>query len=471
MTAGIDGYLRWNGNKIDVVDLYVVNGDVDFNTGNVRYHGSIEVRGSVRAGFEVMAGRELTIVGMVDGGTAVSEGGGVTVGQGVIGNSEAKGIVLALGDIKIGRARFAKIESKAGSIVANYAVEHSELKATGDLTLNAGPAISCVVDVGGEVRVANVSESADERPQHHAAANPSQRREFVRVQLLPPLDVDVKRQNPRVTIQAKLVDISAGGCRIRSQVRFKPGEEFQLQFRLPDVEGMVWMDAIVVRAVDSPADRLDSRITYAIKYGDVETSVRETIAKFCQSEDFRQNRLLRDAGRTPEDRRGHRAPNRPTPVNSGSMQRPSARRKVTRDPAWSLMGVFTLVLLGAGVATYRTLSFVSKVSTASVGDNVKSVVTDVARNIPVVPTPAPASPERVNVLLLGYGGGTHDGTYLTDSIMVLSFDPKTKKAAMISVPRDIWTRIPADGQRGSFWKINTAYTIGVDDQSFPNKAA
>ena len=299
MRAAIDGYLRWNSSKIDVVDLYVVNGDVDFTTGNVHYQGSIEVRGSVRAGFEVVAGKELTIVGMVDGGMAVSQNGGVSVGQGVIGNSETQGRVLAMGDVKIGRGLFAKIESKAGAITANYAVEHCDLKAAGDLTLNGGPAISCIIDVGGEVHVADVSE-ASQRAHPPSTSGAGQRREFVRVRLLPPLDVDVKRQNPNTTIQAKLADISAGGCRVRTQVRFKPNEDVQLQFRLPDVEGMVWMDATVLRAVDSPADRLDSRLTYAIRYGEVEASVRETVAKFCQSEDFRQNRLLRDAGRDPE---------------------------------------------------------------------------------------------------------------------------------------------------------------------------
>ncbi|MDE3074628.1 MAG: DUF342 domain-containing protein [Chloroflexota bacterium] len=299
MSAAIDGYLRWNASKIDVVDLYVVNGDVDFNTGNIRYQGSIEVRGSVRAGFEVVAGRDATIVGMVDGGMVVSENGSVSVGQGVIGNSEAMGVVIATGDVKIGRARFAKIESKAGSIAASYAVEHSELKAAGDLTLNAGPAVACVIDVGGEVNVSDVSEH-EAHETERASSNASQRRQFVRVQLLPALDVDIKRQNPATTIQAKLVDISAGGCRVRTQVRFKAGEEFQLQFRLPEVEGMVWMDAQILRAVDSPAERLDSRITYAVKYHEVEKSVRESLAKFCQAEDFRQNRLLRNAGVTPE---------------------------------------------------------------------------------------------------------------------------------------------------------------------------
>lgn len=43
-----------------------------------------------------------------------------------------------------------------------------------------------------------------------------------------------------------------------------------------------------------------------------------------------------------------------------------------------------------------------------------------------------------NVLFLGYGGAGHSGSLLTDSIIVVHVDTNTKKAALISVPRDLW---------------------------------
>ncbi len=75
----------------------------------------------------------------------------------------------------------------------------------------------------------------------------------------------------------------------------------------------------------------------------------------------------------------------------------------------------------------------------------------------------------INILLLGYGGGSHDGAYLTDSMMVIHIDPKAQKVFLISIPRDIWIKIPTDGETSSYWKINAAYTIGMDDQSYPHK--
>ena len=73
--------------------------------------------------------------------------------------------------------------------------------------------------------------------------------------------------------------------------------------------------------------------------------------------------------------------------------------------------------------------------------------------------------QPLTILLLGYGGPGHDGAYLTDSMAVASLDPVTGTIAFISVPRDLWVRIPATGDgRGGYWgKINQAYAVGVGD--------
>lgn len=61
--------------------------------------------------------------------------------------------------------------------------------------------------------------------------------------------------------------------------------------------------------------------------------------------------------------------------------------------------------------------------------------------------------KRINLLLLGVGGGTHDGPDLTDTIIFASLEQKTKKALLVSIPRDLWLpELKA--------KINSAYTAG-----------
>jgi LCP family protein required for cell wall assembly len=63
---------------------------------------------------------------------------------------------------------------------------------------------------------------------------------------------------------------------------------------------------------------------------------------------------------------------------------------------------------------------------------------------------------RVNILLLGTGDKGHDGEGLTDTIMVASYDVKTKAVAMISLPRDLYVNIPTYG----YAKINAANVYG-----------
>lgn len=60
---------------------------------------------------------------------------------------------------------------------------------------------------------------------------------------------------------------------------------------------------------------------------------------------------------------------------------------------------------------------------------------------------------RTNFLLLGIGGGTHEGADLTDSLMLISVDLKTSDTVLISLPRDIWIESLAA-------KLNTAYYYG-----------
>lgn len=45
---------------------------------------------------------------------------------------------------------------------------------------------------------------------------------------------------------------------------------------------------------------------------------------------------------------------------------------------------------------------------------------------------------RVNILLLGRGGEGHEGADLTDTILIASIDPINKKAALLSIPRDLY---------------------------------
>lgn len=60
---------------------------------------------------------------------------------------------------------------------------------------------------------------------------------------------------------------------------------------------------------------------------------------------------------------------------------------------------------------------------------------------------------RSNILILGFSGGSHEGSDLSDTMMVLSIDPKKKDLVFISIPRDLW----APSLKA---KINTSFHYG-----------
>jgi polyisoprenyl-teichoic acid--peptidoglycan teichoic acid transferase len=62
---------------------------------------------------------------------------------------------------------------------------------------------------------------------------------------------------------------------------------------------------------------------------------------------------------------------------------------------------------------------------------------------------------KTNLLLLGIGGGDHEGADLTDTMMVISLDLENHSVVMLSIPRDIWSDTLKD-------KINSAYHYGEE---------
>ena len=82
-------------------------------------------------------------------------------------------------------------------------------------------------------------------------------------------------------------------------------------------------------------------------------------------------------------------------------------------------------------------------------------------------TPIPVK-TNFSFLLLGYAGGNHAGTYLTDTIIVMHFDTKKKKALMISLPRDIWVKLPTKSGDDFHSKINTVYETELFPNDFPD---
>lgn len=87
---------------------------------------------------------------------------------------------------------------------------------------------------------------------------------------------------------------------------------------------------------------------------------------------------------------------------------------------------------------------------------------------PSIPAKTPVEKTAYNILLMGYGGAGHEGAYLTDTMMVAHIDTKTKKATLISIPRDIWVNVPTNSKDPFHSKINAVYQMGLFPKNYPD---
>lgn len=84
LMAEIDGVVLATEVTMDVVKLYVHEGDVDYGSGNLHTNGSLAIGGSVNTGFCATATGDVTVAGDVQGGS-VTVSGSVHVAHAILG--------------------------------------------------------------------------------------------------------------------------------------------------------------------------------------------------------------------------------------------------------------------------------------------------------------------------------------------------------------------------------------------------
>lgn len=171
---------------------------------------------------------------------------------------------------------------------------------------------------------------------------------------------------------------------------------------------------------------------------------------------------------------------------------PSATTKVPSLPgppapqanrsSWYLRGLFVLLFIGLGGAGVTVMALVgyTALNLNSARPDGPGPVEPIVRQNPVDPV-AQADPELadenldlwdkhgpIDILLLGVdangcGALVEEGPSRTDTIILVRVDPASKKVAMLSIPRDLYVYIPANGYGNVVGakKITTAHVYGT----------
>ena len=151
-----DGQISITPNSVNVFPIFEVKGDLDLNTGNINFIGNVVVYGNVPSGYEIKAGGDIKIMGLVEGSTIEAQGS-IHIAGGIAGQKKA--VVKAGVDIHTHYVNQAIIIAGNDVQVDNF-IMHSEV--------TAGYRILCQKAhiIGGKVSAGQSIEAGEIGNQH-----------------------------------------------------------------------------------------------------------------------------------------------------------------------------------------------------------------------------------------------------------------------------------------------------------------
>lgn len=105
------------------------------------------------------------------------------------------------------------------------------------------------------------------------------------------------------------------------------------------------------------------------------------------------------------------------------------------------------------IALFSLICYTLLAGISSLSQELKIKASDFIKPLP----PEFANKSVINILILGIGGGLHDGPNLTDSITLASLNVATNTVSTIGIPRDVWVPEIRD-------KINSIYAYSLNDE-------
>jgi len=144
--AQADGQADLQGSELVIENMFTADGDVDLNTGHIKYQGPIHITGNLLNGFAAISNSDVFIDNLIDGGTVKAKGD-LVVGTGIIGGKKSS--ITVLGNIKSEYITGVENCQAKGSIVVEKHIINS--------TLMAGGAIRCAGKITGECSISAFS--------------------------------------------------------------------------------------------------------------------------------------------------------------------------------------------------------------------------------------------------------------------------------------------------------------------------
>lgn len=125
LVSTIAGQVVMEGNRISVLPVYEVSGDVDLSTGNIEFVGNVLIKGNVMEGFKIKASGNVEIWGHVFGANIEADGD-VVIRKGFVGRNKAH--IHSKGDVHVKFIENGVVKAYKDVIVSD-AIMHSNISA------------------------------------------------------------------------------------------------------------------------------------------------------------------------------------------------------------------------------------------------------------------------------------------------------------------------------------------------------
>ncbi len=146
--AEIDGQVIVEKDVIEVQDVYTVDGDVDYSTGNIDFEGTVIIKGNVRDRFRVRAGGDIVVEKGI-GKSYLQAAKNIIINEGIRGKGGAQ--VNAVGNVVSEFIEHAGVIAQKNVIVSEM-ILHSRVDAGEGVYVSGGRGLV----TGGEIRAGEI---------------------------------------------------------------------------------------------------------------------------------------------------------------------------------------------------------------------------------------------------------------------------------------------------------------------------
>lgn len=197
----IDGKVSITNTSISVNPVFEVKGDLDLKTGNIDFVGNITIRGNVPSGYELKAGGDIWVHGLVEASSLQAAGNIIILG-GVAGG--LKGSITAGGNVLVNYLNQANV--KAGQdVIVKTSILHSRVTAGGNVDCRTGTLIGGTISAGRNIFVKGLGNELFTKTELAVGWDPTlEKSEMETIQSIENAKANIKKLTE---IEVKITDI------------------------------------------------------------------------------------------------------------------------------------------------------------------------------------------------------------------------------------------------------------------------